>query len=220
MTDDELLAVALGVAGQADTGEQIEAFVATGERTSIRAYDGEVEAFTQAATAGIGVRVVRDGRQGFAYAGTLEADIVGGVLADARDNLVFAQVDEHAGLAVPDGVSSPVLDVWHPELAEIAVDTKIAMAVDLERRVRDADPRISGVRTSTYGDSLGRVAVATSTGIAACDRASFCSIGVQALACDAEETQTGYGFDVARTVESLSLERAATDAVERAVRML
>ncbi|MDH5237549.1 MAG: TldD/PmbA family protein [Acidimicrobiia bacterium] len=220
MTGEELLAIGVRVAERAERHEQIEAFVAAGDRTSIRAYEGEVESFTQATTAGIGVRVVRDGRQGFAHAGTLDPDIVGEVVAEARDNLAFAQVDPHAGLAEPDGVEPPSLDSWNRDLAGVSVDAKIAAAVELERRVRTADPRISGVRTASYSDSSGAVAVASSTGILATDRASFCSIGVQALARDGDENQTGYGFDVARSFGDLSVDKAADDAVERAVRML
>jgi len=37
-------------------------------------------------------------------------------LAEARDNARFATVDEHAGLASPDGVEPPVLDLWREEL--------------------------------------------------------------------------------------------------------
>jgi len=220
VTDDDLLIIAERIAGRAEPDEQIEAFAAAGDRTSVRAYDGQVEAFTQASTAGIGIRVIRGGRQGFAHAGALDSDIVDEVLAEARDNVTFAQVDPHAGLTEPDGVAAPDLAVWHPELADVDVDAKIAMAIELERRVRGADPRISGVRTASYSDSLGKVAVANSAGIAATDRASFCSVGVQALARDGDETQTGYGFDVARVLDDLSLDRAADDAVDRAVRML
>ena len=41
--------------------------------TDIRVYEGEVEHFVSAQSEGIGIRVIRDGRTGFAYAGTLDA---------------------------------------------------------------------------------------------------------------------------------------------------
>ncbi|MGI9602802.1 MAG: TldD/PmbA family protein [Acidimicrobiales bacterium] len=220
MNSNELLDIAVAVADQAGSGEQVEAFAAAADRTSIKAYQGEVEAFTQASTSGIGVRVIRDGRQGFAHAGTLDPDIVADVVREARDNLGFAQVDPCAGLPEPDGVAPPPLDLWNPALASVGVDTKIELAIDLEARVRAADRRITGVRTASYSDSAGQFALASSTGIRAADEASFCSVGVQALAADGDETQTGYGFDVARHFDDLDVDVAAADAVERAVRML
>ena len=53
---------------------------------------------------GIGIRVIRDGRIGFAYAGTLDPAAIAEVLAEARDNVAFGTPDEWAGLAEPDGV--------------------------------------------------------------------------------------------------------------------
>ena len=99
-TDVEALrAIADRVAAQAQPGEQVEAYVSRGTNTSVDAYEGEIESLTQAGSAGIGVRVIRDGRTGFAYAGRLDDDIVAEALAEARDNLPFAEPDEWAGLA-------------------------------------------------------------------------------------------------------------------------
>jgi PmbA protein len=46
--------------------------VSRGGETEVRVYQGEVEHFVSAQAEGIGIRVVRDGRTGFAYAGTLD----------------------------------------------------------------------------------------------------------------------------------------------------
>ena len=95
------------VVAQARRGEQIEAYVSRGGETEVRIYEGEVEHFVSAQSEGIGVRVIRDGRTGFAYAGTLDPGAVDEVLAEARDNVSFGTVDEWAGLAEPDGVAAP-----------------------------------------------------------------------------------------------------------------
>jgi PmbA protein len=48
----------------------------------------------------------------------------------------------------------------------------------------------------------------------------MCSIYSSALAGAADETQTGYGFSVGRTIGDLDVEQAARDAAERATRLL
>ena len=103
---DDLLELATGIAGQAGKGEQIEAYVARANDTAVRVYEGEVEHFTSAQSEGIGIRVVKDGRVGFAYAGTFDPAGIDEVLAEARDNVSFGTPDEWAGLAEPDGVRS------------------------------------------------------------------------------------------------------------------
>ena len=104
MSAEQLLEIAERVAAQAEPGEQIEAFVERERETSVRVYEGEIEHLTSAQLEGVGVRVIRDGRVGFAYSGTLDATSLAEVLAEARDNVAFGTPDEWAGLAVPDGV--------------------------------------------------------------------------------------------------------------------
>ena len=66
----ELLELATRVAGWAKDGEQVEAFVVHERETEVRAYEGEIESLSSAESQGIGVRVVVDGKQGYAYAGS------------------------------------------------------------------------------------------------------------------------------------------------------
>jgi PmbA protein len=219
---DDLAALAARVAARADddAGEQLEVYVSRGVSTSVRAYDGEVEAFTQATSAGVGVRVVIDGRQGFASAGSLDPDIVAATLAEARDNARFAASDPFVGLAEPDQRPAPALDLWRDTTLALGPDAKIDLALDLERRVRTADPRISGVRSASYADSASERAIATSRGIERSDRATYCSMSVLALARDGSGTTSGSGFSLGREPDELDLDRAVADAVARATGML
>lgn len=218
--ESDLLALARRVAERAGPGEQVEAFAARGRRTSVRAYGGEVESLTQAASAGIGIRIVRDDRQGFAWAGSLDEAVVEETLHEARDNASFGEPDPCLGLAAPDGVAPVTLDLHRPSLAALATDDKVAMALDLERAVRAGDRRIRGVRSASYGDSVGESAVATSTGVETWGQGTSCYLSVLALAEDGGETQTGSGVSVGRGPEELDLDEAAAEAVDKAVRML
>lgn len=215
----ELLDLARRIVERADAGEQVEAFVGRSRTTSVKAYEGEVESLTSAESFGVGIRVIRDHRQGFAHCGTLDEDVVLETLADARDNVAFGEPDEFFELATPDGVPEAELDLWRDELAAFPTAAKVDMALDLERRVKALDARVRGVRSAGYGDSMGEAAVATNTGIASYGRGTWCHVSVSALADDGDETKIGGGNDVARTPDDLDVGRAASDAVERAVRL-
>jgi PmbA protein len=219
--DEAALAdLAAKVAAEAEGGEEVEAFVGGSTSTSVKVHGGGIESLTQATTAGIGVRVVRDGRQGFAYAGTLDSAVIAEVLAEARDNAAYAEPEDWVGLAEPDGVVPPEVDLWRDELVAMPTDHKVALALDLERAVQARDPRIRGVRVAQWGDGSGAAAVATSTGISVTGRSTFCHLSVQALAEDGGETTTGYGVSVGRDQGDVSLDEAADDAAERATRLL
>jgi PmbA protein len=183
-------------------------------------YSGQVESLSSAESQGVGVRVVLDGRQGFAYAGTLDASAVDEALADARDNAGFATPDDHAGLAHPDGVEVPDLALFDHALAATPADFKVALATELERAVLAADPRIIGLESSDYVDSMSEAVVVSTTGIRSASRNGACYVMAYALASDGDETQTGFGFSVGRDPALLDVERAAHDAAERATRML
>jgi PmbA protein len=216
----ELLDLATKVAGAAGAGEHVEAFVGRSMSTSVKVHGGAIESLTQATSAGIGVRVIEDGRQGFAWAGSLDDDVVAEVLAEARDNVVYAEAEPWVGLAEPDGVEPPRIDLWRDALAAQPTERKVDLALELERAVRARDPRIDGVRTAQWSDGAGEGAVATSTGIAVAGRSTFCNLSVLALASEGAETKTGYGVSVGREPDDVDLDRAADDAVERATRLL
>ena len=168
----------------------------------------------------MGIRVIAGGRQGFAHAGTLDPDVLGETLAEARDNAVFGSPDEFFGLAEPDGVAPPELDLYNEALLEFSTEAKIELALELERAVRAGDPRIVGVESADYADVVGADAIATTTGIRSSGRDTSCYLTAYSLASEGDETQTGFGFSVGREPSTLDVAVAAADAVERATRML
>ena len=97
----ELLDIARGVASAARDGEQVEAYVVRAQETDVEVFGGQVESLTTAATEGIGVRVIVGQRQGLAWAGSLDPDVVAETLRDARDNAEFGEPDEWYGVASP-----------------------------------------------------------------------------------------------------------------------
>ncbi|MFW2335254.1 PmbA/TldA family metallopeptidase, partial [Ilumatobacter sp.] len=218
-SESDLLGIVDRVVAEARPGEQLEAFVSRGGETEVRVYEGEVEHFVSAQAEGIGIRVLRDGRTGFAYAGTLDEAAIAEVLSDARDNVQFGTIDEWAGLAEPDGVPVTDQELWSDELADYPTDRKIEAAKELERLTVAADPRVR-IDDANYSDAHGEAAVATTTGIRQWGRENGCYVTISTLADDGDETQTGFGFSVGRTPTVLDLERAAREGADRATRLL
>ena len=225
MVDEALLSLVRKIAGEAMPGEQVEAYAARSKGTEIKVFGGEVESLAAENVEGVGVRIVVDGRQGFAWAGTLDPDVVTETLAEARDNAGFGSIDEYLGLPGPDEAADPgadraPLDLWRDALLATPADDKVTMAIELERAVMAADSRIRGIRNVTYGDGATEMALANSLGVEATSRRSVCSISALTLAGEGVGTRTGYGFSVGREPSELDVEEAARMAAERAVRLL
>jgi PmbA protein len=216
----ELLDLAERIAGAARPGEQVEAYVSRERETDVRVYRGEIETLSTAESAGVGVRVVIDGRQGFAYVGDLDEARAREALEEARDNASFATPDEHVGLASPDGYAVSSLDLWDDALSNVQTAEKVELAMELERLVRGGDRRIREVISTDYGDGQGEVAIASSAGISSTTRQTSCYLAADAVAGEGDDTQTGVGYSVGRGFAEIDLAVAAHDAIDRATRLL
>ncbi len=220
MATPDLLDIADSVISRAGDGEQIEVMVGRSRDTEIRVYEGEIENLKSAESAGVGVRVVRDGRQGFAYAGTLDDDVLAEVVADARDNAAFGDPDDANGVGVPDAHPYADLDLYRDELTSFPTDRKVELAMELERAVKAADPRITGLESCDYEDGEGELAIVTTTGVRATSRETYAYVSSSALAEQGDETQTGYWFSIGREPSELDVAECARETAERATRLL
>ena len=223
MSGVDLLELARSVAGSARAGEQIEAYAVRSRDVDVNAFEGDVESLATAEIEGVGVRIIVDQRQGYAWAGSLDADVVADTLADARDNAAFGARDEFYGLASPDefaGIEATELDLWREELLTVPTAEKVALAIELEAATKAIDPRIRGLRSASYGDTAAESAIVTSLGVEVITRRTVCSCSAFAMATDGDETQTGGGFSMGRAFTDLDLDKAAHDAAERSVRLL
>jgi PmbA protein len=220
------MALASSVVEQARPGEGMEVYVTRGTENEVRAYDGAVESLTSADSSGVGIRVVLDGpagegsRLGFAWAGSLDPSVVQAALGDARDNARYATPDPDVALAEPDGVSSVEQDLWDEGVIVTPMDEKIALALELERVTRAADPRVRQVSSADYSDGRVEVALASTTGIRSEARRTTAFLSVDAIAGEGTDSQTGTGFSVGRSPAQLDPEEAMADAVLRSTRLL
>ncbi|MDH2904020.1 MAG: TldD/PmbA family protein [Actinomycetota bacterium] len=220
----ELLERAQALLERAHGGEEMEVFISRGVETEIQAYQGEVENLSSSSSAEIGIRILIDGPQGArvgsAYAGSLDEEAIVEAITNARDNARYATEDEFVAFARPDGVSAVTLSLSDPRVSTTSMDEKVALAIELEAMVRGGDQRIRQVDSANYSDYVADAAIVTTTGIAATLERSGAYVSVEAIASEGDEDQTGWGLSVGRAPGDLSLEKASSDAIRRATRML
>ncbi|HEY6706728.1 MAG TPA: TldD/PmbA family protein, partial [Actinomycetota bacterium] len=179
----------------------------------------EVERLTSASSSGVGVRVVADGRLGYAYTADLSDDGLRECLAEARANLEVS--GEDPGNVLPEASAYQALEgLFDTRLADTNPERKVALALDLEARTRAADPKVTQVESARYGDVVGEVAVASSLGISGSFAVTHAWCVSVAMATEDGESQIGYAVDAARALEDLDPGPVAREAADRAVRML
>lgn len=201
--------------------EEVEAYVTHARTFETRAYDGEIESVSSAEPRGAGVRVVADGRVGFAYTTDLDEGGLDDVVAAARDNASHATADEAAGLAPswerpPDDIPE-LVDAGH---ASVSPEQKTAFALELERAARGQDARVKAVEDAVYADSHSRVAIATSTGVTGVYERTDAWSYVVAIVEEDSDTQMGFEFGLARSLQTLDPAWIAEMAVRRGLGVL
>jgi PmbA protein len=205
---------------EAATGDEaVEAYAEESRHTEASALRGEIEGLTFAESRGVGVRLIADGRLGYAYAADPTPDEVREAVRRARENATLAEPDEFNALAAP-AAAAPIAELYREDQANIPTDRKVALALDLERRAVSIDPRASKIDAAQIGDAVSRVAIASSTGVQAEYARTDAWCVAVSLAVDGDETQTGFSFTIGRGIDDLGWEDIADEAVRRAVRML
>jgi PmbA protein len=199
--------------------EAIEAYAEESRQTEVSALRGEVEGMTFAESLGVGVRLIDEGRLGYAWAADPSPDEVREAVRRARENAALAQPDEHNQLPGHLDVE-PLPEIYRAESADLPAAAKVDMALDLERRAVSTDPRVTKIDMAQIGDAVSRVAIASTMGVDVEYARTDAWCVVVALAVDGDETQTGFSFRLGRGVDDLGWKQVVDEAVERGVRML
>jgi PmbA protein len=215
----DLLVLLDRIVGEALPGEAVEAYGVDETETTVRAYDGEVESLSNARTRGIGVRVIAGGRVGYAYTADLSDAALADALESARSNATVASADD-ANVLPAGGALEDLPGLYDAAFEEVPTSRKVELALGLEAAARGAGGPVKGVDSARYGDGVGTVAIASTTGVRGTYRRCDAYVAVEVLAEADGSTTSAYGVDLARLPDDVDVEGAAREAAERAVRLL
>src|SRR5438105_8386523 len=138
--------------GAASGREEVEAFAEEGRHTSVRARAGEIEEFVFAESRGVGVRVLVEGRQGYAYAADPSPDEVAALVERARASARFAEPDPVNVLAAMTA-AEPLPEIHRPGQLEVPPERKVELALELERAAVSTHPDVRKVESASHGDA-------------------------------------------------------------------
>lgn len=206
------------------TGAQAEIFLCRGRERGIEIREGRLETLQESMDEGVGLRVIKDGRMGFAYSAGLGAEGLARVLARVLEQLPFIQPNEHRALPAP----APVLEKTRA-LASSMTDTSLFRAPlkeemprlrEMEALALRSEARVKRVLRLGYGESSSEIAVASTLGVRALEGGTHASAGLAVTAERGAQVQVGSGGTSARFHADLDLDRAAREAAYRAGALL
>ncbi|MFA5881316.1 MAG: DNA gyrase modulator, partial [Eubacteriales bacterium] len=199
--------------------DQSEAFLIKSKDLTIDVRDGQVETLKLAEDRGLGVRVFRQNRIGFAYTSNLENSALEQIIGQALANSDKTSPDQFNYMPKPGGPYAS-LDLFDPAIEKVAVEDKIDLAKTIENTARTFDKRVTITERSSYFDAEYEVTLANSLGIAASYRGTYCGCYADLVAEENGDTQTGFAIKMTLNYKDLDPTKVGHEAAEKAVRKL
>ena len=196
-----------------------EVYMQTSRNLSVRVRNGDIETVQEASSRGVGFRVFVDGRMGFShcndFADSALDETIGRAIAFAR----LTSPDENNVLPA-DQAHASVEGMYDPDISGVPMDTKIDMALKLERLAM-ADNRITHSSGASFGEGESEVFIGNTNGLLKNRKQTFCSLGVSVVAEKGDERNTGGEFSSRRFFSDLEApDVIAAKAAEKAWEML
>ncbi|HIE12393.1 MAG TPA: TldD/PmbA family protein [Desulfotomaculum sp.] len=199
--------------------DAVESYVSTGSELSIEVRHREVETLKQAEERGIGIRVFRGRRVGFAFGTEISKEGINDTLSRATAAAEYAAEDEYQRLPEPRG-EYPAFSLLDDAIVSTPVEEKLALALRMEEAAFGFDGRVKVIESSAYHEDVSEAAIVNSLGIAAKCRAATCGLYISLAAQADGQSETGYALRYSRRYAELDPDELGREAASRAVRLL
>lgn len=199
--------------------ETAEVFLRDAQSGSVDTKDGEIENVIARGERGLGVRVLDGERMGFAHSSDLAAEGIDACVELARRMSRITEPDPDLAIAGAP-LETEDLAIHHPGLESRSLADRGSVALAVEKAAREADTRVTYFRKTTYSDAEVTTIIATTRGVRASYRETFCGAMTSPVASHGGERQIGYHGEGARRLEDLDPRRIGARAAERAVEKL
>jgi PmbA protein len=197
-----------------------EVFLRSYTSTSIEVKDQKVEAFDRAQDIGAGLRVLINGRMGFAFTTDLsESSLI--ILAQAAvTNARNTEPDEFHSIPVRPSAAYRSVVIHDPDMVALTEQEKIDRVMAMEREAFAVDTRIKRIRKASASFSEAKTLIMNTNGGNVSYRGTAASSSIEVVAEEKGESQAGSDFDVSRFYRKLLIEEVGSRAARKAVDLL
>ncbi|MFA4858534.1 MAG: TldD/PmbA family protein, partial [Candidatus Margulisiibacteriota bacterium] len=197
----------------------VEVFISSHSSLEIHILDGEIEVLDSYKESGIGIRVLDQGKLGFAYHAGLGLEGAAQCLQQAIENSRCTSANPYLNFS---GAKLPKtkLDLFDPQISATPLQKKIDMAKNIEKIARAHDQRILKTEKVIYNDSEAEAWLQTSTGFCGSLKTNHASAMAMVVAGDGQTFESGTGFLAVKKIKDLDAEKVGKEAAEKAVEML
>ncbi len=198
--------------------DHFDAIAGESESLGLEIFEGQVKTTEISASRGIGLRLFRDGRPGYAFTERLTPEALRRTVADA---LSHTDLTDAVDLDLPRPSPLPAVDLelYRPELESVSLEEMKTLGLRLESLAKSLDPRVENVPYLGVSRGSGMSMIRNSNGVAYASRSNSISAGLGVVAKQGEARKMGVYTRGGRTF-AFDPDFMAKTAVVRAVELL
>ena len=200
-------------------GVQAEAFLLHDRELSIEVVNHQVETLKEAEEMGLGLRVINNGRLGFAYTSDLSTIAVKQAVADAVSISKYTAADKHNTLP-PAESYYPDLEIYDNRISRISIEDKMEMACQVEEAAKAVDKRITIIERAGYEENEYSSLIINSNGLYAYSKGNFSGIYILLVAEDEQDAQSGFSVMLKKRINELKPGSVGEEGAKKAIRSL
>ncbi|RLJ71363.1 PmbA protein [Hydrogenivirga caldilitoris] len=200
-------------------GYEYEVFHQRVKKTKVEVSDEDLENLSSSEESGVGIRVLREKRIGFAYTTKLEEESLRDVVEKAIQACELQNPDE-GNLFLETLKNSQTESVFDKEGVELPLEQKIEFTLSLERNAKSMDSRIKGVRKAAFTEGVFEVNLVNSYGVEFGYEGTYYTAMIAALAQEGEDSAISWEFRGERRFSKLNPEEIAADVVFKSTSLL
>lgn len=202
-----------------DKTDETEILLSAGNSFSVKINKQNVESFNYSDSKGIGVRVIKNGKVGYAYTEKFDEGTFKHIVDEAIENAKYTEDDDVVIMGkYPENTDSP--NVYSKELDKIDVLEKIQLAKDLEKYAKETDKRVFNVPFAVFGDGKSYSRVANSKGLDREDTQNYAYAYVGALSKEKDDKRMGMEFHITRDFREFDPKKMAEKSVKKSTDLL
>lgn len=218
MTPEEALEFICGEAKRLGADEY-DALAGESQSTGLELFEGKVKNTDIASSRGIGIRVFKDRKPGYAFTAKLSKEAL---TQSAQDAMSHAKISDELPLDLPEPAELPRIDLkmWNEDLESVSLDQLKEFGLTMEAVALTGDPQVENIPYLGAERSSGSVILQNSKGVRYRTRGNSISAGLGVVAARNGSKKMGYYANGGRAFSTLDPKKMAEEAVQRAVELL
>lgn len=199
--------------------ECLELYIVRNYSLGFSLFHGEIDSYSTNDSVSLGARGIFNGKMGYAYSEKIDKTtpeyIIKNIVENAKNITNDNKVEIFKG-----SKKYKKFNCYNKELDTIPVEKKLDILYEMEKKLKESDPRISEIGGVGYEESRGETIIANSYGLKLKEKSNYYIFYAEAVAKDGEDTKTGYKTFIDNDFSKFDLDKFVEDVKDKTIKQL